>query len=78
MSWRFDEFRDDDNDDDDAGVAPRPPADIPPVIGVRAGASVASSGAALLGLQFRQTQRTFKELREGEVIARKQDRGAKG
>ena len=32
----------------------------------------------MLGLQFRQTRRTFKELREGEVIARKQDRGAKG
>ncbi len=41
-----DEFRDD--DDNDAGVAPRPPADVPPVIGVHAGASVASSGAALL------------------------------
>jgi hypothetical protein len=81
MSRRFDEFRDDDdndNDEDDAGVAPRPPADVPLVIGVRAGASVASSGAASLGLQFRQIRRTFEELREGEVIARKQDRGAKG
>ncbi len=77
MSRRFDEFHDDDDNDDDAGVAPRPPADVPLVIGVRAGASVALSGAASLGLQFRQTQRTFKELREGEVIARKQDRGAK-
>jgi hypothetical protein len=36
------------------------------------------TGAALLGLQFRQTWHTFKELREGEVIVRKQDRGAKG
>ncbi len=27
----FDEFCDDDNDD--AGVAPHPPADVPPVIG---------------------------------------------
>ncbi len=76
MSRRFDELRDD--DDGDAGFAPRPPADVPPVIGVRAGASVASTGAASLGLQFRQTRRTFEELREGEVIARKQDRGAKG
>ncbi len=73
---RFNEFRDD--DDDDAGVAPRPPADVPPVIGVRAGDSVASAGAASLGLQFRQTRHTFEELREGEVIACKQDRGAKG
>ncbi len=55
MSWRFDEFRDNDDNDDNAGVAPHPPADIPPVIGVRAGVSVASSGAASLGLQFRQT-----------------------
>ena len=73
---RFNEFRN--NNDNNAGVAPRPPADVPPVIGVRAGDSVASAGAALLGLQFRQTRRTFEELREGEVIARKQDRGAKG
>ncbi len=73
MSWHFDELRanDDDKDNDDAGFAPRPPADVPPVIGVRAGASVASTGAASLGLQFWQTQHTFKELREGEVIARK-------
>ncbi len=76
MSWRFDELRD--NNNNDAGFAPRPPADVPPVIGVRAGASVASTGAALLGLQLHQTRRTFKELREGEVIAHKQDRGAKG
>ncbi len=48
---RFNEFRDD--DDDDAGFAPRPPVDVPPVIGVRAGDSVASAGAASLGLQFR-------------------------
>ncbi len=68
MSWRFDEFHDDDDNDDDAGVAPCPPADVPPVIGVRAGASVASSVAALLGLQFRQTRRTFEELREGEAL----------
>ncbi len=47
---RFNEFRDDDNDD--TGVAPRPPADVPPVIGVRAGDSVASAGAVSLGLQF--------------------------
>ena len=47
----FNEFRNDD-DDDDAGVAPRPPANVPPVIGVRAGDSVASAGAALIGLQF--------------------------
>jgi hypothetical protein len=73
----FDEFRDDD-DDDDAGVAPHPPADVPPVIGFGAGASVASAGAARLGLQFRQTRRTFEELMEGEVIARKHDCGAKG
>ncbi len=73
---RFNEFRDNDNDDA-AGVAPRPPADIPPVIGVRADDSFASAGAVLLGLQFQQTRRTFEELREGEVIARKQDRGAK-
>jgi hypothetical protein len=76
MSWRFDELRDDDNDD--AGFAPCPLADVPPVIGVRAGASVASTGAASLGLQFRQTRHTFKKLREGEVIAHKQDHGAKG
>ncbi len=44
----FDEFR----DNNDAGVAPHPPADVPPVIGVGAGASVASAGAASLGLQF--------------------------
>ncbi len=69
----FDEFQ-----DDDAGIAPHPPADVPPVIGVGAGASVASVGAALLALQFRQTRRTFEELMEGEVIARKQDHGAKG
>ncbi len=74
---RFNEFRDDDNNDN-AGVAPRPPADVPRVIGIRAGDSVASAGAALLGLQLRQTRRTFEELREGEVIARKQDCGAKG
>jgi hypothetical protein len=67
----FDEFC------DDAGVAPHPAANVPPVIGVGAGASVASAGAALLGLQFRQTRRTFEELMEGEVIARKQDHGAK-
>jgi hypothetical protein len=72
----FDEFCDD--DDDNAGVAPYPPADVPPVIGVGAGASVASAGAASLGLRFRQTRRTFEELMEGEVIARKQDCGAKG
>ena len=47
---RFNEFCDD--DDDDAGFAPRPPADVPPVIGVRAGDSVASAGAASLGMQF--------------------------
>ncbi len=70
----FDEFC----DNDDAGVAPHPPADVPPVIGVGAGASVASADAASLGLQFQQTRRTFKELMEGEVIARNQDRGAKG
>ncbi len=46
----FVEFHDD--NDDDAGVAPHPPADVPPVIGVGAGASVALAGAALLGLQF--------------------------
>ena len=74
---RFNEFHDED-DNDDAGVAPCPPANVPPVIGVRAGDSVALAGAALLGLQFRQTRRTFEELREGEVIARKQDSGAKG
>ncbi len=73
---RFNEFCDD--DDDDAGFAPRPPADVPLVIGVRAGDSVASAGAALLGLQFQQTRCTFEKLREGEVIARKQDCGAKG
>jgi hypothetical protein len=73
---RFNEFCDD--NDNNAGVAPCPPADVPLVIGVRAGDSVASAGAALLGLQFRQTRRTFEKLREGEVIARKQDRGAKG
>jgi hypothetical protein len=73
---RFNEFHDDDNHD--AGVTLCPPADVPPVIGVRAGDSVASAGAALLGLQFRQTRCTFEELREGEVIVRKQDRGAKG
>ncbi len=78
MSWRFDEFCNNNNDDDNAGVAPCPPANVQLVIGVRAGASVASSGAALLGLQFRQTRRTFEELREGEVIACKQDHGAKG
>ncbi len=72
----FDEFCDDDVDN--AGVAPHPPADVPPVIGVGAGVSVASAGAALLGLQIRQTRRTFKELMEGEVISRKQDCGAKG
>jgi hypothetical protein len=61
----FDEFCDD--DDNDAGDAPHPPADdVPPVIGVDAGASVASAGAALLGLQFRQTRCTFKELMEGK------------
>ncbi len=65
----FDEFRDD--NDNNAGVAPHPPANVPPVIGVGAGASVALAGAALLGLQFRQTRRTFTELMEGEVIARK-------
>ncbi len=73
----FDEFCED-NDDNDAGVAPHPPAGVPPVIGVGAGASVALAGAALLGLQFRQTRCTFKELMEGEVIAPKQDHGAKG
>ncbi len=72
----FDEFRDE--DDNDAGVAPHPPVDVPPVIGVGAGASVASAGAALLGLKFRQTRRTFEELMEGEVIAGKQDHGVKG
>ena len=51
MSRRFDELRND--DDDDAGFAPRPPANVPPVIGFRAGASVASAGAASLGLQVR-------------------------
>ncbi len=69
----FDEFC----DDDDTGVAPNPPSGIPPVIGVGAGASFALAGAAKLGLQFRQTRSTFEELMEGEVIARKQDRGAK-
>ncbi len=54
----FDEFR------DYAGVAPHPPAEVPPVIGVGAGASVASAGAASLGLQFQQTRHTFKELME--------------
>ncbi len=44
----FDEFCDYDNDN--AGVAPHPPANVPPVIGVGAGASVASAGAASLGL----------------------------
>ncbi len=72
----FDEFCDD--DDDNAGVAPHPPANVPPVIGVSAGASVASAGAASLGLQFRQTRHTLEELMEGEVIVRKQDHGAKG
>ena len=43
----FDEFH-----EDNAGVAPHPPAGVPPVIGVGAGASVALAGAALLGLQF--------------------------
>jgi hypothetical protein len=46
----FDEFCDD--NDNNTGVAPHPPADVPPVIGVGAGASVASAGAALLGLKF--------------------------
>jgi hypothetical protein len=73
---RFNEFCDDDNDN--ADFAPRPPANVQPVIGVHAGDSVASAGAALLGLQFQQTRCTFEELREGEVIARKQDSGAKG
>ena len=71
----FDEFRD---NDDDAGVAPCPPANVPAVIGVGAGASVALAGAASLGLQFRQRRRTLKELMEGNIIARKQDRGTKG
>ncbi len=53
MSRRFDELRD--NNDEDTGFAPHPPADVPPVIGVRSGASVASTGTALLGLQFHQT-----------------------
>jgi hypothetical protein len=78
MSWRFDEFCNNNDDDDNAGFAPCPPANVPPVIGVCAGASVASSDAASLGLQFHQTGRTFKELREGEVIVREQDCGAKG
>jgi hypothetical protein len=47
---RFNKFRN--NDNDDAGFAPRPPAKVPPVIGVRAGDSVALAGAASLGLQF--------------------------
>ena len=72
----FGEFHNDDKSN--AGVAPRPPGDVPAVIGVSAGASVASGGAASLGLQFRQTRRTPEELMEGEVIARKQDCGAKG
>jgi hypothetical protein len=46
----FDEFCNDNNND--ASVAPHPPANVPLVIGVGAGASVASAGAALLGLQF--------------------------
>jgi hypothetical protein len=49
MSWHFDELHD---DNDDTGFAPHPPANVPPVIGVRAGDSVTLAGAASLGLQF--------------------------
>ena len=64
-------------DGNNAGVAVRPPADVPPVIGVGAGASVALAVAASLGIQFRQTIRTLEELMKGKVIVRKQDRGVK-
>ena len=63
----------DEDDYENAGDAPE--------IGAGRGASVASNatGAALLGLgQFRQTRRTLEELMEGNIIARKQDRGTKG
>ena len=73
----FDEFCNDDTDNN-AGDAPHPPVDVPLVIGVGAGASVASTGAASLGIQFQTTSRTLEELMESEVIARKQDRGVKG
>ena len=65
-------------DNDNSGVAPCHPANVPAVIGVRAGASVASAGAAPLGLQLQQTRRTLKEMMEGEVIERKHNCGAKG
>ena len=71
-----DEFCDGNNDN--AGVAARSLADVLPVIGAGAGASVASAGAALLGIQFQTTRCTLEELMEGKVIARKQDHGVKG
>ena len=43
-----------------------------------ASVAAASIGAASLHVQFCTTQRTLEELNQGEIIARKQDRGVQG
>ncbi len=43
-----------------------------------ASVAAASIGAASLHVQFRTTQLTLEELNQGEIIARKQDRGVQG
>ncbi len=49
--------------------------------GFRSGAAstaASSTGAATLNVRFRTTRCTLKELNQGEIISRKQDRGVQG
>ena len=46
--------------------------------GGAASAAASSVGAATLNVRFRTTRRTLEELNQGEIIARKQDRGVQG
>jgi len=92
MQGHLDEFlaardceTEDKNEDDDefAGVGPEIAVASRGARASRAGTgavsiAAASIGAASLGVQFRATRRTLDELNQGEIIARKQDRGSQG
>ncbi len=82
MQGNLDEFlaarerAEEDNDDAGPEIAVRSCA-----MSARSGAasmSASSTGAATLNVRFCTTRRTLEELNQGDIIARKQDRGMQG
>ena len=70
------------DEDDDDGGGPEIAVGSRAAVSMRsrgaASVSAASIGAASLHVRFRTTRRTLEELNQGEIIARKQDRGVQG